>query len=118
LVDFKYQGTCASITYKYLWSPFAEFLLKFVPETVAPNLITLFAFVIIVVSHVVFMFEGDSEFARVIPAWKYLLFGVTLFLYQHLDNMDGKQARKTSISVITQKTLQLWGCCSITAAMR
>lgn len=88
------------------------------PETVAPNLITLIAFAIIVVSHVVFMFEGESEFTQVIPAWKYLLFGVTLFLYQHLDNMDGKQARRTSTSLVMQKILQLWGCCSITGAMR
>jgi phosphatidylglycerophosphate synthase len=52
--------------------------------------------VIVVVSHIVFMFQGDSAFTDVIPGWKYLLFGITLFVYQHLDNLDGKQARKTS----------------------
>ena len=100
LIEFKYKGTCDSISYKYLWSPFAEFLLKFVPDTVAPNLITLIAFAAIVVSHIVFMFQGESEFTHVMPGWKYLLFGVSLFVYQHLDNMDGKQARKTSRDVM------------------
>lgn len=87
------------------------------PETVAPNLITLVAFIIIVASHVVFMFWGDSTFTKALEPWKYLLFGVTLFLYQHLDNLDGKQARKTSNDKLTQKTPQLWGCFLITAAM-
>lgn len=96
LREFKYRGTCDSITYKYFWSPFAEYLLKFVPETVAPNLITLVAFIIIVVSHLLFMFQGDDQFTDPMPKWKYLLFGISLFLYQHLDNLDGKQARKTS----------------------
>jgi ethanolaminephosphotransferase len=62
LKTFKYQGTCASISYKHLWSPFAEFLLKFIPPTIAPNAITLLAFVIIVISHALFTFYGDSTF--------------------------------------------------------
>jgi hypothetical protein len=43
------------------------------------------------------MFHGEDHFTDPLPRWKYLLFGVSLFLYQHLDNLDGKQARKTSI---------------------
>lgn len=93
---FQYKGTCASISYKYLWSPFGEFLLKFTPETIAPNTITLVAFIIIVSSHLLIMFGGDSNFASTPEPWKYAVFGISLFLYQHLDNLDGKQARKTS----------------------
>ncbi|XP_031505801.1 uncharacterized protein LOC116268162 [Nymphaea colorata] len=72
-----------------------EFLLRFVPETVAPNLITLVAFAIIVVSHFVFMFWGENDYSKPAEPWKLALFGITLFVYQHLDNLDGKQARKT-----------------------
>lgn len=96
LKEFQYKGTCASISYKYLWSPFGEFLLKFTPETIAPNTITLVAFIIIVTSHLLIIFGGDSDFASPPEPWKYALFGISLFFYQHLDNLDGKQARKTS----------------------
>jgi ethanolaminephosphotransferase len=90
-----------------------------VPETVAPNVITLVAFAIIVVSHIVFMFwgEGGNNFTEVLPPWKYALFAVSLFLYQHLDNMDGKQARRTSKCALNKKTLQQWECFLTTGAM-
>ena len=99
LKDFKYQGGSASLTYEYLWSPLAEFLLKFTPLWVAPNLITLVAFLIVLVSHFVFMFWGEDQVGKPMPPWKGVLMCVTLFLYQHLDNMDGKQARRTSNSI-------------------
>lgn len=96
MLNFKYQGGTASITYEHIWSPLAEYLLKFVPTWVAPNLITFVAFVIVVVSHLIFMYVGDSSFQAPVPVWKYILMGITISLYQNLDNMDGKQARRTS----------------------
>lgn len=95
LKDFKYKGGSASLTYEYLWSPFAEFLLKFTPEWIAPNLITFVAFVLVLVSHFIFMFWGEDQFGKPLPPWKCILMSVTIFIYQHLDNMDGKQARRT-----------------------
>jgi len=71
-------------------------LLKFVPVWVAPNLITFVALALVVVNHFIFMYAGDSDFQAPIPAWKYLLMGSTIAIYQNLDNMDGKQARRTS----------------------
>jgi hypothetical protein len=43
------------------------------------------------------MYAGDSSFQSSVPTWKYVLMGITISVYQNLDNMDGKQARKTSI---------------------
>lgn len=94
--EFKYQGGTSSITYEYLWSPLAEYLLKFTPMWIAPNLITFIAFVIVLISHVIFMFWGNDQFGHPLPAWKCILMALTIFVYQHLDNMDGKQARRTS----------------------
>lgn len=41
------------------------------------------------------MFWGDNQ--QGIPTWKLALMTVSTFIYQNLDNLDGKQARKTSI---------------------
>lgn len=37
LHKYKYSGTDASLTYKYVLSPLAEFFVKFFPLTVAAN---------------------------------------------------------------------------------
>jgi hypothetical protein len=63
------------------------------------------------------MFYGDSTFERAPEPWKYALYGISLFVYQHLDNLDGKQARKTSKYPINQKIHRLSVCSSIMVAM-
>ncbi len=84
----------------------------------APNLITLIAFVIVLISHCVFMFWGEDQFGKPLPPWKCVLMCVTIFLYQHLDNMDGKQARRTSKLLFRVRKLHScwnaiwpWGWC-------
>ncbi len=75
----------------------------------APNLITLIAFVIVLISHFIFMFWGEDQFGKPLPPWKCVLMCVTIFLYQHLDNMDGKQARRTSnVLLIVRKLYTCW----------
>jgi hypothetical protein len=54
------------------------------------------AFVIVLISHVIFMFWGEDQLGKPMPPWKGILMCLTIFVYQHLDNMDGKQARRTS----------------------
>jgi len=46
------------------------------------------------VANVIFMLPDEDN---VIPKWKLIMMAVTIICYQHLDNIDGKQARKTSI---------------------
>ena len=70
-----------------------EFLVRFFPTWVAPNLITLSAFMILAVTHVIFMLPDEGD---VIPDWKLILMAISIIVYQHLDNIDGKQARRTS----------------------
>jgi ethanolaminephosphotransferase len=43
------------------------------------------------------MFVGGAEYKDSPARWQLFLFGITLLVYQHLDNIDGKQARKTSM---------------------
>lgn len=47
----------------------------------------------LVVVNIIFMLPDENN---VIPAWKLVMMGVSILLYQNLDNMDGKQARRTS----------------------
>jgi phosphatidylglycerophosphate synthase len=47
-------------------------------------------------SHLLFVFVGDNS--QGVAAWKLVLMAVTIVVYQNLDNLDGKQARKTSNS--------------------
>lgn len=92
--EFKYTGGTDSITYQYLWSPFAEYLLRFFPMWVAPNLITLSALILLVVVHCIFMLPDPGN---IVPNWKLVMMAISIIVYQHLDNIDGKQARRTSI---------------------
>jgi ethanolaminephosphotransferase len=60
---------------------------------VAPNLITFSSLVILSLAHILYM-SGDHSHG--VAAWRLVLMAVCLFIYQNLDNLDGKQARRTS----------------------
>jgi len=100
LKEYQYDGADLSILYKLALSPFAQFLVDhFVPSWMAPNLITLIGLLIQLVTFGIVtaycpLFCGDNE----TPRWVYVLIAASLFAYQTLDNMDGKQARKTGSS--------------------
>jgi ethanolaminephosphotransferase len=91
---FKYSGGNDSITYSLIWSPLADWLLKFVPPSIAPNSITLSSLILLSITHILFVFAGSNE--NGVAVWKSILMAITIFIYQNLDNLDGKQARKTS----------------------
>lgn len=98
LLAYKYKGSDLSLLYKYFFNPFAQFCVDyFVPPHVAPNVITALGFVCsILMAGITLVFDplliGEG------PRWLPLLCCLSLFLYQTLDNMDGKQARKTQSS--------------------
>ncbi len=63
----------------------------------APNLVTFSGFLLIVLS-VALVAWHDLTFRGVVPGWVFVACGVNLFLYQTLDAVDGKQARRTQSS--------------------
>lgn len=89
---FKYQGKDLSLSYKYLWSPMAEVLLKYTPAYIAPNTITVFGFLLHTVATIILCLQ--LPFGSDAPTWSILLYGFCVCAYQMLDNLDGKQARK------------------------
>ncbi|RHY45391.1 hypothetical protein DYB34_012065 [Aphanomyces astaci] len=94
---YTYKGIDHSLIYKHVLTPMNNYLMQFVPLWLAPNTITLLGLIAVIVSHIIVAsyspnFEGEA------PAWVYLFSAVALFFYQTLDNLDGKQARRTGTS--------------------
>ena len=91
---FQYKGGTDSLTYRHLWSPFAEKLLHLTPSHMAPNAITFAGFLLLLTTHILFVW--DRAEATPVASWKLVLMFTSIMVYQQLDNLDGKQARKTS----------------------
>lgn len=94
--NFKYKGGSISIAYQNLWSPVAEFVVAKVPKYVAPNTITVIGTLIHIIGNLSLIVQGKGN-----PhLWPYslLFFGACVFIYYTMDNVDGKQARRTHSS--------------------
>lgn len=97
LRTYEYHGADHSLVYKHVLTPMNNFLVELLPLWLAPNLITLIGLILVGGSHILFMFlcprlEGEA------PWWAMVVAAITLFMYQTLDNLDGKQARRTNSS--------------------
>lgn len=100
LKNYQYRGSDNSLLYKYVLSPLAQFCVeKFIPITMAPNVITLLGLIWMVTSYLVcWWYSPDLEPNENIPRWIFLWLAISLLGYQTLDNMDGKQARRSNSS--------------------
>jgi ethanolaminephosphotransferase len=99
LRSYKYSGADYSLIYKHILGPFAEWAVKtFIPEWMAPNVITLIGFSCSILSHLLVLALFPSIFGGDVPAWICVLAAILHLIYMNLDNMDGKQARKTGNS--------------------
>lgn len=101
LSTFVYKGTDESLIYKYITSNFASMLVHtFTPHWIAPNLITFSGFLLQVIALIIALivvpeFSGLTTFSASCSA---VCAALCLFGYSTLDNMDGKQARRTGTS--------------------
>ena len=93
------SGEDRSYIYQYFASPLATYLVSnCTPTWLAPNVITIVGFLLVVFSAVL-VYSFAPHFERgTVPEWIWILCGILLFVYHTLDNMDGKQARKTGSS--------------------
>lgn len=74
----------------YFWEAFVKLL----PRSLAPNLITVIGLVFMI-AHYLVMLPYDMTFSQPIPAPVLYFSTFGLFMYQTLDAVDGKQARRT-----------------------
>ncbi len=97
LLEYKYAGNDASLLYIYLWSPMAEYVASCLPPWIAPNVITLFALFIRFVTDCIVAYYAWT-LQGYIPPYACYLYALGYFSYITLDNVDGKQARRTGNS--------------------
>ena len=97
LPKYQYKGTDRSIFYKYISSPGCNVICEYIPNWVAPNLITFTGLLVMVFGHSV-MYHYSPKLQGELPAWVCILQAVVGLTYQTLDNLDGKQARRTGTS--------------------
>ncbi|CAK9301751.1 unnamed protein product [Gordionus sp. m RMFG-2023] len=71
--------------------------LNYIPLYIAPNVLTLLGLSCNVFTTLILMVYSPDA-ARDVPRWACALCALGLFIYQSLDALDGKQARRTSSS--------------------
>ncbi|KDO22507.1 hypothetical protein SPRG_11691 [Saprolegnia parasitica CBS 223.65] len=94
---YSYKGNDHSLIYKHVLTPMNNLLLEYLPLWLAPNLITLLGLLAVISSHLLFLYYCPSLDGEC-PPWVYVYAAFALFAYQTLDNLDGKQARRTGTS--------------------
>lgn len=94
---YRYQGSDNSILYRFVLNPMYNYLIEFFPLWMAPNLITIIGFAVIILNHVT-MWYYSPHLIQEAPRWAYVANAAGLLFYQAFDGLDGKQARRTGSS--------------------
>lgn len=81
-----------------LLTPFWNWAVTLLPLWMAPNLVTFIGLVGTCIASLLVTNYSPGLDGEDVPRWCSLLFAVALFLYQTLDAIDGKQARRTNSS--------------------
>lgn len=108
LIQYQYVGQDLSLLYKYILSPFATFCVMYgTPKSIAPNVITLTGLLFMIGAYCIMWYHAPMLFApdhddntdtHALPRYIFLCNAMAILLYQTLDNMDGKQARRIQAS--------------------
>ena len=94
---YRYGGKDESLIIKYFYRFFWDRMVLYFPDWVAPNLITLAGFLLEVFSFAI-SFVYSEGLTKAVPPWVCYCNGICCCLYQCLDNLDGRQARRTGSS--------------------
>lgn len=97
LKTYKYSSVDKSLISRYIlkhyWNGFVELL----PLWLAPNMVTLLGFFFIL-GNVALLEIFVPDLVGPGPSWLYYSFAFGLWMYSTMDNVDGKQARRTGTS--------------------
>ncbi|CAG9792249.1 unnamed protein product [Diatraea saccharalis] len=94
LSEHKYSCTSASLLDPWL-QPWWCWLVSKTPLWLAPNLITILGLIINIVTTLILVWYSPDA-RQVPPRWACALGALGVFIYQSLDAIDGKQARRTN----------------------
>ncbi|XP_076240633.1 choline/ethanolaminephosphotransferase 1 bbc isoform X4 [Calliopsis andreniformis] len=96
LSEHKYSCTTNSLL-DGLLQPWWDWLVSKVPLWLAPNLITILGLIVNILTTLILVYYSPDAKAEA-PRWACFLCALGLFIYQSLDAIDGKQARRTGTS--------------------
>nr|NP_725301.1 bb in a boxcar, isoform B [Drosophila melanogaster]AAF58369.1 bb in a boxcar, isoform B [Drosophila melanogaster] len=96
LSEHKYSCFSVSLLDPLL-QPWWNWLVAQTPLWLAPNLITIVGLILNVVTTLILICYSPNG-VEAPPRWTCLLCALGLFIYQSLDSIDGKQARRTNTS--------------------
>ncbi|KAK9297649.1 hypothetical protein QLX08_008706 [Tetragonisca angustula] len=96
LSEHKYSCTTNSLLDGFL-QPWWDWLVSRVPLWLAPNLITIVGLIVNIATTLVLVYYSPDAKTEA-PRWTCFLAALGLFIYQSLDAIDGKQARRTGTS--------------------
>lgn len=97
LKTYQYKSVDESPLSKYILNPYWTWCSQFMPRWLAPNVITLLGLIAIYVN-IACIELYVPDLVSTAPSWVYVSFAFGLFFYQTMDNIDGKQARRTNMS--------------------
>lgn len=97
LTTYKYLGEDRSLIYNHVLNPQYIRLANHLPLWLAPNAVTLIGFLCPVATHLALLYHVPHLDTSA-PRYLYLLAGLSLLFYMVMDNLDGKQARRTGSS--------------------
>ena len=96
--NFKYKSTDDSIMYNKCMSPCLNVVVEYLPRWLAPNLITFISLSFNIFASIISYNDGGFDFSVNLKKSTCLVIGIFQLIYQLLDNIDGKQARRTGNS--------------------
>jgi ethanolaminephosphotransferase len=94
LVNYQYKSG-AYTKLDMLMTPFWNKSVEFLPMWMAPNLVTLIGLILCIIGELVIVSYSQDFSSEFVPSWAFYLFSIIVFIYQTLDAIDGKQARRT-----------------------
>ncbi|KAI1844569.1 hypothetical protein JX266_009242 [Neoarthrinium moseri] len=97
LKSYQYSAVDKSPVSHYILRPYWNAVVELLPLWLAPNMVTLLGFFFIL-GNIALMEIVMPDLVGPAPSWVYLSFAFGLFMYQTMDNIDGKQARRTGTS--------------------
>ncbi|EXJ80772.1 hypothetical protein A1O3_07056 [Capronia epimyces CBS 606.96] len=97
LKSYKYQSVDKSFISNYILRHYWNAAVNLLPMWLAPNMVTLLGFFCILIN-VLFLQILVPDLVGPAPPWLYYSFALGLWMYSTMDNIDGKQARRTGTS--------------------
>ncbi|KAF2754115.1 Choline/ethanolaminephosphotransferase [Pseudovirgaria hyperparasitica] len=97
LRTYKYSSVDKSYISRYILKHYWNAAVEFLPLWLAPNMVTLLGFFFIL-GNVVLLSIFMPDLVGPAPSWLYFSFAIGLWMYSTMDNIDGKQARRTGTS--------------------